>query len=83
MAWHGGSTIWTLEINLGPNLRAEDAQLIYEQGPEAVVFALLQMAKLVEKNPQSADSISTLSGMKPVYTKLTTPRRRKKPGAKK
>jgi transposase len=76
--------ISTLEINLGPNLTAEDAQLIYEQGPEAVVFALLQMAKmLVEKNPQSADSISTPSGMKPVYTKLTTPRRRKRAGAKK
>lgn len=83
---HGKETqaITTLEINLGPNLTAEDAQAIYEQGPEAVVFALLQMAKMLgERQGKPADSPSTPSGMQPVYDKPTTPRRRKKPGAKK
>jgi len=73
-----------LEINLGPNLTAADAQAIYEQGPEAVVFALMQMAKLlVEARRKPGDAPSTPSGMKPVYTKESTPRRRKKPGRKK
>jgi transposase len=75
-----------LEVNLGPNLTTEEALLIYEQGPEAVVFALLQMAKLLaeqQHKPKPEDSPSTPSGMKPVYEKPTTPKRRKKPGAKK
>lgn len=76
-------TIPTLEITLGPKLTAEEAQAIYEQGPEAVVFALLQMAKmLAEQQRKPADSPSTPSGMKPVFHKDTTPRRRKKPGRK-
>jgi transposase len=76
--------ITTLEVSLGPSLTAEEAQLIYEQGPEAVVFALLQMAKmLAEQQRKSGDTPSTPSGMKPIYEKATTPRRRKKPGAKK
>jgi transposase len=74
----------TLEISLGPHLTAEEAQAIYEQGPEAVVFALLQMAKmLAEQQRKPGDTPSTPSGMKPVYEKPTTPQRRKKPGAKK
>jgi transposase len=74
----------TLDITLGPKLTAQDAQAIYEQGPEAVVFALLQMAKLLaEARRQPADSPSTPSAMKPVFQKDPTPRRRKKPGAKK
>ena len=77
-------TIATLEITLGPNLTAEEAQAIYEQGPEAVVFALLQMAQLLAaQQPKPADAPSTPSGMKPVYEKEPSPRRRKKPGRKK
>ena len=73
----------TQEITLGPSLTAEEAQSIYEQGPEAVVFALLQMAKLLaERQCRPGDSPSTPSGMKPVYQKDATPQRRKKPGAK-
>ena len=34
-----------LEALLGPQLTAEQARLIYAQGPEAVVFALLSLAK--------------------------------------
>jgi hypothetical protein len=76
-------TILTQEITLGPKLTAAEAQAIYEQGPEAVVFALLQMAKLLaEQRCKPEDSPSTPSGMKPVYQKETTPRRRKRPGAK-
>jgi transposase len=76
--------ILTQEITLGPKLTAEEAQAIYEQGPEAVVFALLQMAKLLaEQQRKPADAPSTPSGMKPVYHKDPTPRRRKRPGAKK
>jgi transposase len=73
-----------LEITLGPTLTAEEAQAIYEQGPEAVVFALLQMAKLLaEKQRKPEDSPSTPSGMKPVYKKEPAKQRRKKPGRKK
>lgn len=73
----------TLEITLGPQLTAEEARAIYEQGPEAVVFALLQMAKLLaQQQRQPGDSPSTPSGMKPVYHKETTPLRRKRPGRK-
>src|SRR5688572_5906658 len=74
----------TLEIALGPNLTAEEAQAIYEQGPETVVFALLQMAKLLaESRRKPGDSPSTPSGMKAPYEKETTDRRRKKkPGRK-
>jgi transposase len=76
--------IQTLEITLGPKLTAEEAQAIYEQGPEAVVFALLEMAKLLaDQQRKPGDSPSTPSGMKPVFHKDTTPRRRKKPGRKK
>ena len=79
----GDRTIPTLEITLGPNLTADEAQAIYEQGPEAVVFALLQMAKLLaEKQGPAGNSPSTPSGMRPIYTKEPTPRRRKKPGRK-
>lgn len=76
--------ILTLEVTLGPNLTAEEAQAIYEQGPEAVVFALLQLAKLLaDKQGKPSDSPSTPSGMKPVYEKETIAKRRKKPGCKK
>jgi hypothetical protein len=75
-----------LEIELGPNLNAEEAEAIYEQGREAVVFALLKMAKLLaEKQGRQSppvDSASTPSGMTPVYLKDSTPRRRKRPGQK-
>lgn len=73
----------SLEITLGPSLTAEEARAIYEQGPEAVVFALLQLAKmLAEKQRKPGDSPSTPSGMRPLFEKETTPQRRKKPGQK-
>lgn len=57
------------------------AMAIVAQGEEAVVFALLRMAKeLAEKN--QADNPATPSGMQPVYTKPPAKTRKKKSGAK-
>src|SRR5512147_53427 len=57
---------------LGPELTAEQARLIYEQGSEAVVFALLTLAKrLAERsvNPAAARDPSAPSGQTPPYAK--------------
>jgi transposase len=37
----------SLQVLLGPGLTAEQAALIFQQGQEAVVFALLTLAKQV------------------------------------
>jgi transposase len=75
----------TPNIPLGPSLTAEQAERIYKQGREAVVFALLQLAQMLAK--QSAmvsanDSPTTPSGMKPPYEKPVVKSRRKRPGRK-
>lgn len=73
----------TLKVSLGPDLTADQAEEIYEMGREAVIFALLQQAKmLAEQNPLPA-ATSTPSGMKPTYEKPTVKGRRKRPGRKK
>ena len=75
----------TLSIPLGPTLTAEQAERIYNQGQEAVVFALLELAKmLAEKSVAVSASASptTPSGMKPPYEKPTAKSRRKRPGCK-
>jgi transposase len=70
------------------------ARRLYKLGPEVVVLALLAAAKRIaeqearivelESQPQgNAASPSTPSGMVPIYTKHNTPKRRKKPGARK
>ncbi len=77
------------DIPLGATLTEEQARLIFSQGEEAVVFALLQLAKQLaeQKAASAADSHqtpSTPSGMKPPYTKPPPKRRgKKKPGRKK
>src|SRR5512144_1807609 len=75
----------TLQAMLGPGLTAEQAALIFQQGQEAVVFALLTLAKqLAEKQavaPNTPDP-STPSGQAPPYTKPTGKRRPKAKGAK-
>lgn len=79
----------TLDIALGSTLSEEGAREIYAQGPEAVVFALMAMAKmLAEQQAASAatshQTPSTPSGMKPVYQKPSpSGRGKKKPGRKK
>ena len=78
-----------LEIDVGPNLSSQQAEAIYDQGKEAVIFALLPMAKrLAEQQAAEAgrshQTAATPSGMKPPYAKPPASRRgRKKPGRKK
>lgn len=77
-----------LDIPLGPSLTEEEADRIYAQGREAVVFALLAMAKqLAEQMAQEAatshQTPSTPSGMQPTYLKPSAAKGKKKPGRKK
>jgi transposase len=68
---------------LGPNLTAGEAEAIYAQGKEAVVFAMLELAAQLRRSLGACASVSspaTPSGMKPIHQKPDTPRRRKKPG---
>lgn len=67
-------------------LSEDQALEIYRQGPEAVVFALLELSKqLAEAQEKLTPSItpSTPSGMIPVYEKPAAKPRKKQPGAKK
>jgi transposase len=78
----------TEDISLGATLTEEQARQIFSQGEEAVIFALLALAKQLadEKAASAADSHqtpSTPSGMKPPYTKPPPKGRKKKPGRKK
>ena len=76
---------------LGPELTEEQAKAIFAFGEEAVVFALLKLAKMAaEQNPNqltvgSPDDLSCPSGQKPVFVKpnKNNKQRGKKPGRKK
>jgi len=65
-------------------LTREQAEAIYAQGPEAVVFVLLALsARLAEQTTSpSSTTPATPSGMVPVYEKPTVSKRPKSPGAK-
>lgn len=68
---------------LAASLSAQQASAIYEQGQEAVVFALLTLTKqLAEAQRKAEASPSTPSGMIPVYEKPPAKKRGKRPGAK-
>jgi len=69
---------------LGPQLTAEQAALIFHQGQEAVVFALLTFAKqLAEKQAVAATpDPSAPSGQTPPYAKPPAKGRAKAKGAK-
>jgi hypothetical protein len=58
--------------------------VLHALGPEAVALFALAMAQFVGQlqSFKHAASVSTPSGMVPVYEKPATPRRRKNPGAK-
>jgi len=57
LAWQGGPSHSDFGNNAGSESPAEEAQAVYEQGPETVVFALLQLAKLLaDKQRQPSDS---------------------------
>lgn len=74
-----------VSVSLGPGLTAEEAERIYSQGKEAVVFALLELSRKLSKQATEA-SPSTPSGMVPVYKKPAAPEskpgRTKRPGAR-
>jgi len=77
----------TLDISIGAGLTREQAEAIFSQGQEAVVFALLELAKRLaeaqgKRHPST--TLSTPSGMVPVYEKPAAKGRgKKRPGAKK
>ena len=68
-------------MNLGPSLTPEQAREIYRQGEEAVVFALLTLARH-SAQPAHLTSPSTPSAMVPAYQKPTTRSRSRRPGRK-
>src|ERR1700744_5084950 len=74
----------SLQAMLGPQLTADQATLIFQQGQEAVVFALLSLAKqLAETRPASTTpDPSTPSGQTPPYAKPPAKGRAKPKGAK-
>jgi|WetSurMetagenome_2_1015567.scaffolds.fasta_scaffold129704_1 transposase len=74
-----------VDIALGPNLTAEEAQAIFDQGKEAVIFALLELAAQLRRSRGQCASVSspaTPSGMRPIHQKPNTRKRGKKPGRK-
>ncbi|MCA9449214.1 MAG: IS66 family transposase, partial [Candidatus Omnitrophica bacterium] len=62
------------------HLNREEAERIVAQGPEAIVFALLQLSALARGN--EASSPSTPSSQIPPYLKENSRKRKKKPGGK-
>jgi transposase len=77
-----------LDFAVGPQLTSEMARAIFEQGEEAVIFAMLELAKgwaRAEGQCASVNSPATPSGMKPVHQKPAAQKKgkkRKKPGRK-
>ncbi len=76
-----------LDVLRQGTLTEEQARRIYQQGLEAVVFALLIQAKRIaeqqaEAAAHSHETPSTPSGMKPTYQKPPGKRRKRPPGAK-
>src|SRR5512135_2236217 len=61
----------SLQALLGPQSTAEQARMIYDQGPEAVVFALLTLARRAAERPAhpAARDPSAPSGQTPPYVK--------------
>jgi hypothetical protein len=86
MATAAADTLDTASLRalLGPQLTAEQAALIFQQGQEAVVFALLSLAKqLAEKQATMATvDPSAPSGQTPPYQKPAAKGRAKPKGAK-
>jgi hypothetical protein len=74
-----------LETLLGPGLTAEQAESIYAQGHDAIIFALLTLAqKLAEKPaaPSATPDPSAPSGQTPPYAKPAAKGRSKSKGAR-
>jgi transposase len=71
-----------LEAARGGRLTQEQAEALHALGVEAVTFFALAMARHVAGLQPRAASVSTPSGMVPVYEKPAACKRRKRPGAK-
>src|SRR3954452_24137590 len=86
MATSGTDTLDTasLQALLGPQLTAEQAAMIFQQGPEAVVFALMTLAmQLAEKRAAVAKpDPSAPSGQTPPYAKPAAKGRARPRGAR-
>jgi len=87
MTTKGTDTLDTafLQALLGPQLTAEQAALIFQQGQEAVVFALLTLAKQLAEKPTAAPGTpdpSAPSGQTPPYQKPAGRGRAKPRGAR-
>ena len=67
---------------LGASLTDEQARVIFCQGKEAVVFALLTLAGKLAALQATTPAPTTPSGMIPAYQKPPAPKRRKRPGRK-
>jgi transposase len=79
------ATVLELDVALGPQITAAEARAIFSQGEEAVIFALLELAKgwgRAEGRCASVSSPATPSGMRPVHQKPAIKKRAKKPGRK-
>jgi len=79
------ATVLELDVALGPQITAAEARVIFSQGEEAVIFALLELAKgwgRAEGRCASVSSPATPSGMRPVHQKPAIKKRAKKPGRK-
>jgi transposase len=74
----------SLQALLGPQLTAEQARMIYDQGPDAVVFALLTLAKRAAERSANAAARdpSAPSGQTPPYVKPTRQGRAKPKGGR-
>src|SRR3954452_16812770 len=86
MATAGSDTLDTgsMQALLGPQLTAEQARMIYDQGPEAVVFALLTLAQRAAERPAhpAARDPSPPPGQPPPYVKPTRQGRAKPKGGR-
>ncbi len=72
----------TCEVLLHAALSEEQAEAIFEQGRDAVVFSLLMLSKQLAETCGPQTTPSTPSGMIPVYEKPPAKPRKKKSGAK-
>jgi transposase len=78
-------TVLELDVALRPQITADEARAIFAQGEEAVIFALLELAKgwaRAEGRCASVSSPATPSGMRPIHHKPARQKRGKKPGRK-
>lgn len=75
----------TVDISVGPNLTEAQAKRIFAQGEAAVIFALLEQAKMLREQqagmPSDVSPATPSSGV-PTYLKPPPKARRKRPGKK-